>query len=187
MTSVESSAAHSPERSAPRAEESSGIVRPRAELPLSEDVEERERPLIRRRVAFTPAPVVINLDSPPSDVEGNAATASALEGGHSVRVAPVGSGQGDAIASAIQLTVPVAKRGVSSLPTVLVGESSANVLVGARASTSRSADGGRGTVGGGSDSESDLDPDDVRMLQEGHTRTTVHVEGRFCYVEIPTE
>lgn len=91
------------------------------------------RPLIRQRVAFTPAPVVINLDFPPSDTEGNVAATPALEGRHSVGVSPVGSGQDDAIASAIQLTIPVAENGGSFSTTVLVGESSVNVLVGAGA------------------------------------------------------
>lgn len=55
-TSVESSTAHSPIRTAPRVEGSSGVIRPRAESLLNEDEEEEERPLVKRRVAFTLAP-----------------------------------------------------------------------------------------------------------------------------------
>lgn len=79
-TSVESSAAPSPAWSALRDEGPSGVVRPRTESPSLEEQEE-ERPLVRWRVMFMPAPpMVINLDSSPSDTERSVAAAPALKG-----------------------------------------------------------------------------------------------------------
>lgn len=41
-------------------------------------------------------------------------------------------------------------------------------------------------MGGGSDSESDLESEDVHKLLEGFTSVSAHVEGPYHYAEIPT-
>ncbi|XP_019241834.1 PREDICTED: uncharacterized protein LOC109221851 [Nicotiana attenuata] len=116
---------------------------PPAPAESSSDGEE-ERPLIRRRVVFSPAPpVVINLDSPPTDAERGAVAAPALEGEQSMGVALAGLGHEDAVTSVTQSVVPVAETGGSSSAAGNVGELSAPLAAAAGDSTSPAAEGGR--------------------------------------------
>lgn len=127
---------------------------------------------------FAPATsMVINLDSLPADSERSATSMPTNESGQTRGVAPVNLGQDSAIASATQLVVPVADAGGSSSADVVVDDLSAHSAATAGCSTFLVAEMGRNVVEDEYEFESDLDPNDVQLFQEGFTNSTVRAEG----------
>ncbi|XP_019235472.1 PREDICTED: uncharacterized protein LOC109215815 [Nicotiana attenuata] len=182
--SVESVAFTTPTQTMSRDEGPSGVVRPQADSPSTG---EEEGPLKRRRVGFEMAPpTVINLDYPPANPEEGVAAASTAEGERIVGAAPVSQGQEGSAATAARsrvLALDVAEH------LIVAEDRSPNAAVATLSAplSSSAAERGKSAMVDEYESESDLDPDDVWMFEEGITHSVVNAGGSARLVEIPAD
>ncbi|XP_016507394.1 uncharacterized protein LOC107825072 [Nicotiana tabacum] len=191
VASVESAALVTPARATSHDEIPTNIVRPTGESPSTG---KEEGPLKRRRVEFETA-------SPNSNSSG--------------RLSPTGSGEGAIAAPPIGTKQTVGMVGVrdqqSETPAAVLAQSEIPAVVGdqqhvavenqtsgvavvisdmpsssaASRASSSAAERGKGVVVDDYESESDLDPDDVRMFEEGLTHSVVNAGGLARILRIP--